>query len=355
MKRFAAALACAAVSACGSHGTPDPLMTLHGGAALRSPRLVTITWADYEFRDQVEAFGGFIVGSAWLKSVTAEYGVGAATHSVVRLQEPSPAMLTDLDLQHETSKRIQSGELPAPDGQTIYMFYISAVTNAVGQDGPACSSAGAYHAAGPTRDSLYGVVYDCTGRPDDVTVSASHELVEAITDPLTNGWYVDYAHLPLSLETADRCQNEAPVDAGNFKVTRAWSNEAAANGENPCVPAPPGEVYYTVSISPAGAQLVKPGQTVTFDVTGWANGAIDPWVLSLLPGAHSQMDIAASLDTNRIANGGHAKLTLTAPLQPHSLLPAAYVDICSGPELGRCEQAGINMPGVVDEKPPTDR
>jgi len=85
---------------------------------------------------------------------------------------------------------------------------------------------------------------------DDVTGAASHELVEAATDPFTVTdpaySHVDYDHLAWDAylggsELADMCMSET-VDrlnrplVGDFMVQRTWSNRAAELGQDPCVP-----------------------------------------------------------------------------------------------------------------------
>jgi hypothetical protein len=81
----------------------------------------------------------------------------------------------------------------------------------------------------------------------------SHEYVESTTDPFeTAYWNVDADHqawsfLPNFVEMADICNYPfllaRPSDLG-YTVQRVWSNEAAAASQDPCVPAPAGQVYF---------------------------------------------------------------------------------------------------------------
>jgi hypothetical protein len=341
-------LVMAAAIACGkSAPVPVPLLVSKDGQVMKHPHLVTITWANYEFRDQVEAFGEFVVGSDWLKTVVGEYGVGAGTHTVVRLPDRSPDTLFDGDLSLQLLRMTQAGQLPAPDGQTLYMVYIPATTafsNGFGTK--ACITEGAYHSPGFSANSYNAVIYDCSGTVDDVTALASHELIESAVDPTLTSFVVQYPHLPLFLENADLCENFATVDAGGFQVTRGWSNAAARDGANPCVPAGQ-ETYYTVSVSPSGVAAVTPGQTLTYDLTGWSDGNVDPWVLTPLPGRLSDPGLGVSVDKTRIGNGEHATLKLTIPADARPG-QAFYVNLYSGPDLERDAIVGAYVPGLQD-------
>jgi hypothetical protein len=85
---------------------------------------------------------------------------------------------------------------------------------------------------------------------DQITASASHEIVEAATDPFpdTQPAYigVDDDHLAWSVaitgpgEVGDMCGSESSQLGryiGYFLVQRSWSNQAAAANLDPCVPA----------------------------------------------------------------------------------------------------------------------
>ena len=333
---------------CGSAHEPLPLLTTHGSSlVLQKPRLVSITYADYEYRQQVDAFGDFIVGSNWLETVVGEYGVQKGSHVAAHIDGPAPAVTSDFDEEKALQAWIESGQVPAPDAQTLYMIYVSSRTTASDHEGDrSCTSEGGYHSVAQLAAQtafIYAVVYDCSGL-DDVTAAASHELIEAAIDPDLDSYYLTYdPKLPVSQENADLCENLPAIDEGGFKVVRAWSNAAARAGHEPCVPAPPGDIYYNISVSPPDVQDVKPGETVTFELTGWSDAKVDPWVIIPLPGHLSALDLSVSLDTNRIGNGGHATLKVTVP--PDAKPGAGYVDIYSGPLWQRFNFAGVRVPG----------
>src|SRR5205823_1969425 len=62
---------------------------------------------------------------------------------------------------------------------------------------------------------------------------------------------------------------------GRFTYQRVWSNRAAAVGGDPCVPAI-AATYMNVWIA-YGWYPVKPGATVSIDVTGWATADVRAW------------------------------------------------------------------------------
>src|SRR5262249_42285690 len=131
-----------------------------------------------------------------------------------------------------------------------------------------CESFGGYHdsitldEAHGARDVAYAVVPRCPSfghlhGVDALTAAESHELIEAATDPypMTNPAFLepDQAHLSWLLalgggEVGDMCA-QSPGAFTKFAelpyvVKRSWSNTAAMNSHDPCVPAPPDEVYF---------------------------------------------------------------------------------------------------------------
>src|SRR5262249_4656990 len=104
-----------------------------------------------------------------------------------------------------------------------------------------------------------------------LTVSTSHELIEAATDPqpdtepayqLTDTNHIGWA-VVFGSEVGDMCEldsNAAYLPTGfPWIVQRSWSNRAAAMGANPCVPASSDAYFYA-------APLVA--DTTIIDITG---------------------------------------------------------------------------------------
>ncbi len=307
---------------------PLPPMPKHTNKLILTPHLVTATYAGYTYRAQAEEFGGFLVTSNWLTAVGAEFGVTSATHEVGQLTQTAPATITDAQIQTFLEARMTAGDLPAAPASklNVYMLYFPATTTITDSGGdPMCGMNGSvgYHGAGKTGgiDYAYAVIADCgTGFPD-ITSTASHELIEAATDPWNtpddgyfmdfpapNLWYTDYGD-----ETADMCQYEANVPEGKWQVQRSYSNVAAAAGGSPCVPAVAGEAYVNVSASPKTIAPVAKGGSVVFTITGWSTLRTTPWMLDTGVGDQTDFDPKATLSGKTINNGDTVTVTLTAP------------------------------------------
>src|SRR5262249_40889028 len=123
---------------------------------------------------------------------------------------------------------------------------------------------------------------------------ASHELVEAASDPLPRiapafrkfadadiAWPIQFGAEAADLcsESSDNERTILPADIGAH-VQRIWSNTAARTGHHPCIPHVPGEVYfqavptltsdvpatYQGSTVPTRGVLVPNGGSTTVDV-----------------------------------------------------------------------------------------
>jgi hypothetical protein len=139
---------------------------------------------------------------------------------------------------------------PAPTPDTIYAIFVPPVTEVTLQGGTSCFNFGAYHNSTRMSDGTkiaYAVMPRCGGL-DDLTYSASHEFIEAASDPypsLAPAYSdTDDAHLAWSLfaggEIGDLCEfnPDAPFMPQNYPwtVTHGWSNEEAFLGHDPCAP-----------------------------------------------------------------------------------------------------------------------
>src|SRR5262249_25093756 len=103
----------------------------------------------------------------------------------------------------------------------------------------------------------YSVVLVCSttsATPDEATLTFSHELIEAATDPFGTGYYVDsadYGVIPFdgAGEVGDLCGAAAttPPEVGYY-VQRSWSNAAARASHSPCVPAATETYFNTATV-----------------------------------------------------------------------------------------------------------
>jgi hypothetical protein len=288
-----------------------PTVQSQGGSTLRAPQIVTVTWPDEPNVTQFESFGDDIGASPYWTATTSEYGVSAAVSGPgnhVRLTEAPLNTWSDTALASwvvDHAKNYAMYGLPAPNSNSIYTFYLSSDTDLSVQGTDGCQQGiGGYHDSVVVAGSelTYAVILQCNGADLKLaTSSASHELVEASTDPhpMTEMAYYgfDEAHLAWDVfqqfqdEVADACEfyygptgsdfldafavvepvtfdagleagADAAFDAGlvpdagtvSYEVQRSWSNASAAAGHNPCVPVVAGPYY---AVTPLGTESIS--------------------------------------------------------------------------------------------------
>jgi hypothetical protein len=219
-----------------------PQLTYRGGPLLTAVEVVTVYWgsawagADTAQVGKIDAFFDTILQSALLDQL-AEYstgsytiGRGSRTDSVTVTNQDPPATLDDSAIQQFLQDGVGSGLLPAPTANTLFFLYLpSGVTVTMGGSA-SCSSFCGYHETVP--NVLYYAVVpapDCAGclgslsAFDALTSVSSHELCEAITDPVPGqGWYDD-----ANGEIGDICAWQTKQLDG-YTVQLEWSNSRGA-------------------------------------------------------------------------------------------------------------------------------
>jgi len=340
---------------------PLPLLDPHDGVVLASPQIVTITFPGYTHRADVEAFGDFVGTSSWLHTVGAEYGVlGASQTAKIVWPTPAPDGLTDQDLRALLAQGITDGTLPAPPpsgNELVYVVYWPAnvVLDASSAGAGVLCLRGSFHSAGglftagyhesapaPGGGRVpYAVVGDCDDSVDEITTTASRELIGCATNPYEvdlSGYLLDTAADDPWLMNLDNgeagymCERETATREGAYALHRSWSNAAARAGQAPCVPADPTDVYANVSASPAQIVEATAGTTVSWTITGWSTAATDAWTLRTAKPDGSDFrveDLAPVLSKTTIDNGDTVTLTLDVPADARS---AQYggLDLLSG-------------------------
>jgi hypothetical protein len=321
-----------------------PQVPKNGGPVLAHPQLVTVSFAEAGdagapdgglTASRVAAFGDWIVGSAWLSQVGQDYGVGLGTHVHVTLGPVPSESMTDDEVQALLAAHMQDGSLPsaASDGGAgdyLYELFFPVGTTVSAPSGLGGGDTcvpyggdflGGYHWQTTAPQVAYAVVPTCSsGALVESTAAieseASHELIEASTDPFPEtslGWAITDQTSPwgfLDGEVADLCSPEQVEEAG-FTVQRIWSNSAAASGTNPCVPAPE-EPFYDATTIPSSVQSVLAGKKISFEVQGFSSAAVTPWsVMAFTSGG--TFDPLPTLDRASLGNDQTATLTLTIP------------------------------------------
>lgn len=221
-----------------------PQLVYRSGPLLEAVNVITVYWGsswndpmENKYRTDIDAFFDYIVTSPLIAQL-AEYkvnghtiGNGQHSDSVIITDSDPGISVTDTDIQLMLQNEIQVGNLPPFDQNTLYVVFLPPGTSVSMGGGASCLSFCGYH------DQINGQIFyavipfpNCSGCSDlggnndlftAITVVASHELCEAITDPIPGqGWYDDTYG-----EIGDICEGQGNVKQLNgYTVQLEWSN-----------------------------------------------------------------------------------------------------------------------------------
>ncbi len=327
-----------------------------GGAVLASPVIVTVTFTGDPQANDVEAFGDEVGAGAYWKAIASEYGAaaaisGAANH--LRLTAPAPASISDSALATFIADSLSSPTTVWPKpatGDPVYILYIPTTTIVTFQGADACQTAGGYHGNVNVngKQVAYAIVLRCGGPLSDTTITASHELDEAATDPYPSESraYAGFREEDLAWqqflqnqdEVGDACEffndsmlspGDGPAALQKYAVQRQWSNASGLAGHDPCLPEFSGEVYFNTtpldtedimvavanSLTTTKGYLVKAGTTRQIPLGFYSESATDAWTIKAvngtLAGGPLGDDITLALDVTTGQNGQKAYLSVT--------------------------------------------
>jgi hypothetical protein len=328
---------------------PLPLFTNFGGGVLANPKIVTVTFLGNTSRDAIRTFDDQLIAGTWWTSVTQGYGVGAATGGIyVEVPDTvSNTMIDDSQLPGMISQWIASGAAPAPDANTLYIIYFPSTTTITLEGSVSCNAFGAYHNSGQvgleasTSDTPYAVIPDCGDGMPGLTTSASHETIEASTNPhpethpawygYNDAWFKDGGGSGGQGEVADVCQRAGYVtDSYGNLLVRSWVDQAAMAGLDPCQPEAAGEIFFSDAVptqvaastttggtTSGGYIVMKQGETKTIDTVVFSDAPL-PSDLALSVGARGYGTVGAlgtgittTLSSTTGHNGEHVTLTIT--------------------------------------------
>lgn len=268
---------------------PDaPQVELQGGSVMSAPHVIPVFFSteDATIEAGVKTFLEQLPSSSYWSATTNEYGVGALTiDPPVVLTEAAPASIDDNDIQAWLAAKIQAGApgFTASDPNALYTVIYPAGTTITLEGSISCQGFGGYHNSltlDPAHGSAaipYAVLPHCGSfggffGADALTGPISHEILEAVTDPLplsipgyqTGGRYLAW-QLTLGGEVGDLCvqgQDSFSTFPGLDHVAqRSWSNLAAKASHDPCVPAEPGVYFNAAPVLPDKLSF----QGLTFD------------------------------------------------------------------------------------------
>jgi hypothetical protein len=242
---------------------------------------------------------------------------------------------------------------PAPTPDTMYVVYLPPGAQLIFQGFDACQSVGGYHDSFILDGQFvaYAAIPQCEGGTGTVTLAASHEIGEGSADPYPSlspaflGF--DDDHLAWDIfqdfqdEVADACEfypssTFTDTEPGfSYTVQRLWSNDNAAGGHNPCVPADTPVYFNTTLVAPEaitvdmhenggasnfatqGVRILQ-GQTKTFELGFYSDAATSmPWTIvahdgnPVVPSTSTGTHLNISLDRSTGQNGDTARVTVT--------------------------------------------
>jgi hypothetical protein len=142
----------------------------------------------------------------------AGYGVGRGTVTQGRIDEAALSqVISDGQIQNQLVSLINHGQVSAPNSERLYMVYVEPNVEVTNSSGNSVNNFAGYHSSfnmtygGQTTTIHYaviptpgGTVKNASANPylttfNEMTLAASHELAEAVTDPNPmRGWVDPY-------------------------------------------------------------------------------------------------------------------------------------------------------------------
>jgi hypothetical protein len=319
------------------------LVPNQGGPVLPHVRLVTVSFSGFEHEADVQAFGSWLPTSDWFTTAGAEYGVGAGVDAGhVVLAEAAPAFVTLPDVGAFLAARIRNGTLPSStsiESDYLYVLYYPATTAVhISATDAGCAAAGGFHAS----YSQAGLYFVFAAIPDNCSsiapglgldslefleMDASHEIMEGSSDPYTvatdgtsvaagpSAWHMADQNDPwwtIGGEIGDACTSHCVHDGG-FTVQRIWSNRAAAQGGEPCLPAV--DPHFGVSPMADAPVTVAAGSSAQVPLVGWSSAPLSAWKVAATSGPFvtSNFEPTVAIQPGQFANGTAGTLTVTVP------------------------------------------
>jgi hypothetical protein len=247
-----------------------PHLDYHGGSVLASVKPIAVMWGpnvNGTVRDTMGSFYSAAVNNVymdWLDEYdTPLQAIGRGTGGGTFTITPSitSASITDDQIQAELAAQINAGVLPRPDSNTIYMVSFPSGMGITAGGDSSCDQFCAYHNNGtvpaechfrricipsgpcewvktctPPAPFVYAVLPDlgdsgcvsgcgASTQINNQTSAASHELIEAVTDPNLDAWFDSST----GNEIGDICnQMQAKLPGTSYVVQREWSNKLKA-------------------------------------------------------------------------------------------------------------------------------
>ncbi|SRR6266702_6817750 len=235
---------------------PSGNLTYRGGPLLTSVQIVALYMQDFPYMAEMNTFLTYLVGSDVMDNL-AEYSVpgqsighgaflgsqvvlhtsvpAAASRRHRRPHKPASRTLDDAHIRALIGSLLTSGAIPAPDEETLYILYPDPGTTVTDGTDASCQVFCGYHDsfAYGTHGVYYAVLpypncQGCLGPHatfEALTGTTTHEVCEAITDPVPgSGWYDEQ-----NGEIGDIC-------AWNFRTSSVFSVQTEwSNAKHACI------------------------------------------------------------------------------------------------------------------------
>jgi hypothetical protein len=215
-------------------------LTYRNGPMLSSVQVFTVFWGSAWASDplrqlvgKINAFFSFVLTSALMDQL-GEYDVngyavghGTLAGSATLTSADPPGTVDDSSIQAFLQSQIAAKTIPAPAANALYFVYLPPGVIVTMGTSQSCQTFCGYH------DQINGQIFygvmpypgcdGCLGSLADfdaLTSTSSHELCEAITDPIPGqGWYDD-----ANGEIGDICAWRTKK-LGAYQVQLEWSNK----------------------------------------------------------------------------------------------------------------------------------
>jgi hypothetical protein len=221
--------------------SPAAHMTYRKGPLISAVEVFTIFWGSAwknapqsAMVDRLNKFFDAILTSTLIDQLS-EYsagkykiGHGRRTGSAIITTASPGTSVTDSAIQTFLQRQISNKSVPKVTANTLYFIYVPPGVRVVMGGSASCQAFCGYHNAigGKTFYAVmpYPGCSGCTGGVaplDALTATSSHELCEAMTDPVPGqGWYDD-----ANGEIGDICAWQTKK-LGAYTVQLEWSNKA---------------------------------------------------------------------------------------------------------------------------------
>ena len=218
-------------------------LTYRNGPLLTAAKVFTVFWgsawqqaANAALVTKINQFFDFILTSQLMDQL-GEYSVagqsighGSRIGSTV-ITSPAPAAsVDDSAIQQLIQREITAGTLPATNANTLYFVFLPDGVTVTQGGSASCQAFCGYHDVFGSNVFYAAMPFPgcsgCTGGLavfDALTSTTSHELCEAVTDPIPGqGWYDDN-----NGEIGDICAWKTRT-LGGYTIQLEWSNRAGA-------------------------------------------------------------------------------------------------------------------------------